>query len=141
MGKKRVGERTCIGCGAKAHKAELLRFVRTDEGRLCFDLTQKEPGRGGYLCPREACFTLTAKKRRLSIRYRREVKEDPASLMHAVRIRIENDMLKGNRFSTMPPENQDVNVKNRPVPISGPGMIAMHFYSEFFSGGSSEWPK
>jgi len=141
MGKKRVGERTCMGCGTKSHQADLLRFVARDDGHLVFDLTQTEPGRGGYLCPREACFTLTAKKKRLAVRFRREIKEDPDSLMQTVRSRLESEKLKRNRICSTPPESGDSNDNVRPATGSGPAMRAMHFYSEFFSGGSSEWPK
>ena len=141
MGTKQIGQRTCMGCGSKAHKRSLLRFVWTEGGHLLFDLTQTEPGRGGYLCPRKSCFTRTAKKKCLAVRFRREVNEDPSSLMQAVRARLESETLKGYRICKLPPEIQISNDSVRPVPVSGPDMRAMHFYSEFFSGGSSEWPK
>jgi len=80
-GGKRPGQRSCIGCGRKTDKRELLRFVRSEEGRLRFDPKQIAPGRGGYLCPHEACFAAAVRKRRLSNRFRGQLKEDLASLM------------------------------------------------------------
>jgi predicted RNA-binding protein YlxR (DUF448 family) len=69
-----------MGCGRKAHKSELLRFVVDQEGKLLFDPGQEAPGRGGYFCPREACFDRAAKKRRISVRFRRDVRVDMHSL-------------------------------------------------------------
>ena len=84
MGKKDVGERTCMGCGRKAHKSDLLRFVVDEEGKILFDAAQQAPGRGGYLCRREACFEQAVKRRRVSVRFRRDVKVDAPSLTHLV---------------------------------------------------------
>ena len=84
-------ERSCIGCGKKTRKAELLRFVRLEDGTLLFDETQRAPGRGGYLCPEESCFAAAFKKRRLTWRFRREVHEDLVSLLGRARHRLPND--------------------------------------------------
>ena len=84
MGKKNIGERSCMGCGRKAHKSELLRFVVDRQGELLLDPGQQAPGRGGYFCRREACFDRAAKKRRLSVRFRRDVRIDPRSLIKKV---------------------------------------------------------
>ncbi len=45
--------RTCVGCGRKAPKDDLLRFVARD-GELA--LARTYPGRGAYTCRRLACF-------------------------------------------------------------------------------------
>ena len=45
--------RTCAGCGRKAPKGELIRFVAR-EGVLTSG--PKEPGRGVYTCRRLQCF-------------------------------------------------------------------------------------
>lgn len=84
MGKRDKAQRSCMGCGRKAHKSELLRFVLDDEGKLRFDPSQGAPGRGGYLCRREACFDRAAKKRRISFRFRREVRVEVFSLKKSV---------------------------------------------------------
>lgn len=84
MGKKSVGERTCMGCGRKAHKSDLLRFVVDEQGKIVFDRRQQAPGRGGYFCRREECFDRAAKKRRISVRFRKDVRVDPRSLIRDV---------------------------------------------------------
>ena len=74
-----------MGCGRKAGKAELLRFVVDERGRILFDGGQEAPGRGGYLCLKEPCFVQAVKKRRFSARFRREVKvEDVGALIRMV---------------------------------------------------------
>ncbi|MDA0734545.1 MAG: YlxR family protein [Chloroflexi bacterium] len=49
-------ERTCIACGRKLPKRELLRIVRTPEGQIAPDLTGKTAGRGAYLCSSPECW-------------------------------------------------------------------------------------
>ncbi len=46
------GERTCIGCGRKASKRELVRVCRDANGAIGLDPTRRAPGRGAYLCSR-----------------------------------------------------------------------------------------
>ena len=48
--KRHVPERTCVACGARKPKADLLRVVRPPEGRVSLDPTGKAPGRGAYVC-------------------------------------------------------------------------------------------
>jgi len=52
--------RTCAGCGRKAKKAELIRFVAR-EGALTPGA--KAPGRGVYTCRRLECFERAAARR------------------------------------------------------------------------------
>lgn len=47
-------QRTCLGCGARKSKTDLVRLVAR-EGRLVVDRPQREPGRGGYCCATAAC--------------------------------------------------------------------------------------
>ena len=67
--------RTCAGCGRKAPKSELVRFVARD-GRLVAG--GREPGRGVYTCGRAACFERAASRRAFSRSLRRTVAVDPA---------------------------------------------------------------
>jgi uncharacterized protein len=57
--------RTCTGCGRKASKHELARFVESD-GTLKLDPTGRAPGRGAYTCPRAACFERAVARRAFS---------------------------------------------------------------------------
>ena len=47
---KHVPMRTCVICRDKKPKRDLLRVVRTPEGRLCVDPSGRAAGRGAYLC-------------------------------------------------------------------------------------------
>ena len=47
--------RTCISCGAKRPKHELIRISMDTAGRLKKDFSGKMPGRGAYVCQRRSC--------------------------------------------------------------------------------------
>ena len=53
---RHIPERTCITCGQKLPKSELIRIVRTPEGKVAVDPTGKTAGRGGYLCGSAECW-------------------------------------------------------------------------------------
>ena len=48
--------RTCIGCGRKREKQNLIRFVRNLDSTVSIDPDYKKSGRGGYVCPNEGCI-------------------------------------------------------------------------------------
>ena len=66
--------RTCAGCGRKAAKHELVRFVASN-GVLA--RSQKGAGRGVYTCTRLSCFERAASRRAFSRTLRRSVQVDP----------------------------------------------------------------
>jgi len=47
--KGHIPERTCIVCGKKLPKKELLRFC-VENNQIVLDKTQKKGGRGAYFC-------------------------------------------------------------------------------------------
>jgi len=53
---KHIPQRTCIGCRVVQSKRELLRIVRTPEGRVSADPTGKRNGRGTYVHKTRDCF-------------------------------------------------------------------------------------
>jgi len=55
--------RTCVSCGVKKPKEELLRFVMEDD--LCEDNRQVRHGRGAYVCRDEKCRETGIKKYKL----------------------------------------------------------------------------
>lgn len=65
--------RTCAGCGRKAPRGELLRFVARD-GTLTH--AQKGPGRGVYTCHRLSCFERALERRAFNRTLRRTVSVD-----------------------------------------------------------------
>ncbi|MFQ5903742.1 MAG: YlxR family protein [Candidatus Binatia bacterium] len=62
--------RTCISCGAKRSKGELIRLVVNGEGQLVRDDQGKRPGRGAYVCKSRSCREQLSKNRRLGRRFR-----------------------------------------------------------------------
>jgi uncharacterized protein len=54
--------RTCVGCGARAPKDALTRFVATADG-LALDLEGRVPGRGAYLHSALACRAAFVRRR------------------------------------------------------------------------------
>ncbi len=67
--------RTCAGCGRKAPRAELVRFVA-----LGGSLTPGRalPGRGVYTCRRLACFERARSRRAFNRTLRTTVRVEPA---------------------------------------------------------------
>ena len=59
----RLPVRTCLGCGAKAAKAELVRLVVAD-GHLVVDRRGLLPGRGAYCCRKATCYQRLVKQRK-----------------------------------------------------------------------------
>jgi predicted RNA-binding protein YlxR (DUF448 family) len=61
-----VPERRCVGCGARAPRAHLARFVAqpSSGGReLVRDVEGRRPGRGVYICPTRGCFDKAVERR------------------------------------------------------------------------------
>ena len=48
--------RTCISCGSKHRKKDLIRFVLDENNRIVIDKSMGGPGRGAYLCKDTACL-------------------------------------------------------------------------------------
>ena len=48
--KRHTPERTCVACGSKRPKRELVRVASSPQGEVSVDLTGKAPGRGAYVC-------------------------------------------------------------------------------------------
>jgi predicted RNA-binding protein YlxR (DUF448 family) len=67
--------RTCAGCGRKAAKHELVRFVARG-GELA--QSQRGPGRGVYTCRRLSCFERAAARRAFNRTLRETVRVEPA---------------------------------------------------------------
>lgn len=62
---KRQPLRSCLGCGAKRLKRELVRVVRTPAGAIELDLTGRKAGRGAYVCPDPDCLKAAVKGKKL----------------------------------------------------------------------------
>lgn len=62
---KKIPQRSCMGCGEKKDKKDLIRIVKDKEGNLSVDKTGKAPGRGAYLCDAQECLEKAKKAKRL----------------------------------------------------------------------------
>lgn len=61
--KRHIPERTCVACGDKKPKAELVRIARSPLGEMSVDLTGRAPGRGAYVCGHGCLETAVARNR------------------------------------------------------------------------------
>jgi len=60
-----VPTRTCVACRIARPKSELVRIVRTTDGRVLVDPTGRQAGRGAYLCADGSCWQTASIKRAL----------------------------------------------------------------------------
>ncbi len=65
MAEKRVPLRKCLGCNTQKPKKELIRVLRTPEGKILVDKTGKQNGRGAYLCDNKDCLLKLKKTKAL----------------------------------------------------------------------------
>ncbi|MCQ2477597.1 MAG: YlxR family protein [Clostridia bacterium] len=56
MKDKKIPQRMCIGCRKMFDKRDLIRVVRSSDGKVTVDITGKQNGRGAYICKEKACF-------------------------------------------------------------------------------------
>ncbi len=73
---KRVPLRTCVSCGLKTAKRELLRIVSSPDGQVAVDLGGKLNGRGAYLCIECRTAPDSLKRGRLEHSLRTRIGED-----------------------------------------------------------------
>ena len=63
--KRKVPLRKCLGCNEMKPKKELIRIVRSPEGKVDIDKAGKAPGRGCYICPSIQCLEAAIKAKRV----------------------------------------------------------------------------
>ncbi len=84
---KHVPQRTCVACRKTTAKRELVRIVRTPEGKVEIDRGGKKKGRGVYLCPTRECWETGLKKGR--VEYSLHTRLDEESREELVRTALE----------------------------------------------------
>lgn len=62
----RTPQRSCVACRQVRPKGELLRVVRTPEGKVSVDPAGKAAGRGAYVCRDERCAQQAVQQKRLA---------------------------------------------------------------------------
>ena len=60
----KITYRTCVACGVKKDKHELIRFVLDEKPQM--DEKQCRLGRGAYVCGNEKCMEIGLKKNKLT---------------------------------------------------------------------------
>ncbi|MBN1277536.1 MAG: YlxR family protein [Deltaproteobacteria bacterium] len=65
--------RTCISCGKRQSKIDLLRIVLNDKGYVVRDIDMKAEGRGAYVCTDISCLERLKIGNRLKRAFKREV--------------------------------------------------------------------
>lgn len=76
---KKIPMRMCVGCREMKPKRELIRVVRSQDGRVQLDLTSKAPGRGAYICPNNMCFEKAIKTHALERALQQKMDDDVLS--------------------------------------------------------------
>ncbi len=56
--------RTCVCCRERKEKHRLIRMVLKEEGKVVFDLSGREQGRGAYVCKDGACIKELARHKK-----------------------------------------------------------------------------
>lgn len=62
---RKIPQRMCVGCREMKNKKELIRVVRTPEGKIEVDQSGKKSGRGAYICPQLNCLQQALKGKNL----------------------------------------------------------------------------
>lgn len=75
MRTRRQPQRSCVSCGVKADKRDLVRVVLTPDGECAVDETGKRGGRGAYVCRRPGCWSGALRSPRLSRALRGDIGE------------------------------------------------------------------
>ena len=66
MRQKKIPQRMCNGCGEMKPKQQLIRIVRSPEGKISLDTVGKAAGRGAYICKNAECLKKAEKNGRIS---------------------------------------------------------------------------
>ena len=73
---KHIPQRSCVACRKVRPKRELVRLVRSPQGRVEVDTSDKKVGRGAYLCQAQECWQIGLKGGRLEYALRVTLTQD-----------------------------------------------------------------
>jgi|WetSurSiteA1Bulk_404760.scaffolds.fasta_scaffold58048_2 uncharacterized protein len=62
--------RTCISCGSKLPKSELIKLMTDSENRLIKDNSGRLKGRGAYICAGQPCLERLLNNKHLNRQFR-----------------------------------------------------------------------
>ena len=87
--RKHKPQRTCIACREVKDKWELIRVVRTPDGKVVVDPTGKANGRGAYLCREAHCYEKNLTRERLTYSLKATLSpEEMAALNASLKIEL-----------------------------------------------------
>lgn len=75
-----------MGCNEKKNKNELIRVVKSSDGKINIDKTGKMPGRGAYICERKECLEKAIKTKRLERAFETKIEEEIYEKLRGVMI-------------------------------------------------------
>ena len=76
LNKKHVPTRSCSVCKVKSDKNDLIRLVKSPEGKIFIDTAKKLPGRGAYICPSLDCLEKAKRTGILANALKAEIEEN-----------------------------------------------------------------
>ena len=76
MATKKIPLRMCIGCREMKPKAALYRIVKSPEGKIVIDKTNKLSGRGAYICKCGDCLKKAEKINALEHTFSQPIEKD-----------------------------------------------------------------
>ncbi len=88
-GEQKQPQRRCIICRSNGKKVTLLRFALFHD-TLCFDLRQKLPGRGYYVCAQDKCL-----EKAFSGGLKKHTKHDPTEIAPDMTSFVEEILIPG----------------------------------------------
>lgn len=62
---KKLPVRLCVGCQEPHTKREMIRIVKSPDGKFSIDATGKKSGRGAYICKNADCLETAIRQHRL----------------------------------------------------------------------------
>ena len=71
--------RSCIACGIKVDKRQLVRLVRSQDGSVLIDYLHIKTGRGAYLCSNSSCWEVALGRN--AIEYHLKVSHSAADMV------------------------------------------------------------
>lgn len=82
MKPRKTPMRMCVGCREMRDKREMIRIVRTPEGRVVADPTGKMSGRGAYVCRKTECLKRAIKQKQLERQLNMTLSEEAAEALN-----------------------------------------------------------
>lgn len=125
--------RTCQVCRKKAAKERLCRFVRADDGELCFDERAILPHRGAWVCANKYCLGKGLRKR-LLFRKEKLLPLNPEAMLAHVKMRVKKGVL--NRLGLLCRQGQIEFGADAVKRASKNNAIGAIVFAEDFSSGS-----